>query len=46
MVTVDDVLVDAFPAEMLQDLINAVDAVQDGLRDKNGTHVLVSVYDV
>lgn len=32
MVSVDDVLVDAFPAEMFQNLVNAVDAVQNGLR--------------
>lgn len=31
MVTVDDVLVDAFAAEVLQHLVDAVDAVKDGL---------------
>lgn len=32
VVAVDDVLVDAFPAEVLQDLVDAVNAVQNGLQ--------------
>lgn len=31
VITVDDMLVDALPTEMLKDFVNAVDAVQNGL---------------
>ena len=33
MVTVDDVLVDALPTEMLEDFVDAVNAVEDSLED-------------
>lgn len=34
VVAVDDVLVDALPPEVLQNLVDAVDAVQDGLDEQ------------
>lgn len=33
MVTIDDMLIDALPTEVLKDLIDAVDTVQNGLED-------------
>jgi len=36
MVTVDDMLVDALAAEVLQDLVDAVYAVQDRLEGSRG----------
>lgn len=33
MVTIDDMLVDAFPTEMLKDFVDAVNAVQNGLKE-------------
>ena len=36
MVTVDDMLIDALATEVLKDLIDAVDAVQDGLERRGG----------
>lgn len=32
MVTIDNMLVDSFPPEMLQDLVNAVDTIENGLQ--------------
>lgn len=32
MVAIDDVLVDALPPEVLQDLVDAVNSIQDGLK--------------
>ncbi len=37
VVTIDDVLVDAFPAEMFQYFINAVDAIQNSLEKTQTT---------
>lgn len=34
MITVDDMLVDALPTEMLKDFVNAVNAIQNGLEEK------------
>lgn len=34
MVTADDMLVDALPAKMLKDFVDAVDAVQDRLESR------------
>ncbi len=45
VVTIDDMLVDALPAEMFKDFVNAVNAVQNGLADhetkerKNKSHL-------
>lgn len=35
MVTIDDMLVDALPPKVFQDFIDAVNAVQNGLRGEN-----------
>lgn len=35
MVTADDMLVDALPAKMFKDLVDAVNAVQDRLQSQN-----------
>lgn len=37
MVAVDDMLVDALPPEVLQNLVDAVDAVQNGLEEQEQT---------
>lgn len=34
MVTIDNMLVNSFPPEMLQDFINAVDTIENGLQEK------------
>lgn len=41
VITVDDVLVDALPAEMLQYFINAVDTIQNSLKEKTNKHNIV-----
>lgn len=36
MIAVDDMLVDALPPEVLQNLVDAVDAIQNGLEEQTG----------
>lgn len=47
VVTIDDMLVDALPAEMFKDFVDAVNAIQNSLEDhkrkkrKNESHIIV-----
>lgn len=35
MITIDDMLVDALPTEMLKDFVDAVDTIQNGLEEED-----------
>ena len=42
VVTTDDMLVDAFPTEMLKDFVDAVNAVQNGLENENNGSMFIN----